>query len=74
MADLIEIDRNALLYICDLLNIAPVEDEVLKYIIEFLEQSSCLKCERFYVEVLELFGVNEGVGEETHLNLICEIK
>lgn len=63
VADFIEIDRNALLYICDLLNIVPCEDEVLKRIIEFLEQSSCLKCEKFYVEILELFGVEEGVCE-----------
>jgi len=52
VADFIEIDRNALLYICDLLSIVPSEDEVLKNIIEFLEQSSFLKCEKYYVEIL----------------------
>jgi len=39
IADFIEIDRNALLYICDLLSIVPSEGEVLKNIIEHIEQS-----------------------------------
>ena len=34
IADYIEIDKNALLHICDLLGVEPVEGEILKTIID----------------------------------------
>lgn len=36
VADYIEIDKNALLYICDMLGIEPEEGQILKSIIDFI--------------------------------------
>lgn len=40
IADFIEIDKNALLHICDLLAIEPVEGELLRTIIEVIENGN----------------------------------
>jgi hypothetical protein len=39
IADYIEIDKNALLYICDLLGITPLEGQIIKSIIDSIETS-----------------------------------
>lgn len=58
IADFIEIDKNALLHICDLLGVEPVEGEILRTIIEAIEASNYLTINEYYKEILELFGVD----------------
>lgn len=74
VADYIEIDKNALLYICDLLAIEPVQGHILQSIIEFVESNESIQIQNYYKEILQLFGVNTTINDKTQEMLIGEIK